>query len=161
MELRIPRPDRSVLTLLGAAFLGAILAGGGSQIVPLMDRPTCAETVMKALSSEQTVDGTFGCFNTDMQSGLQIHGVYSDSTFAAELGHNGDYRFVQKTQDGGYVYEYDRLASPHNRFAGAMSQLERLNVSAAWMEITGQTQHATSIIYTFYVGRDGKINAVK
>jgi hypothetical protein len=162
MQMRIPRPDRSVLTLLGAAFVGAILASGGTQMASLWDRPpTCTETVMKALSTDHTVNGTFSCFDIDIQSGLQRHGVFSDSTFASELGHSGDYSFVQKTQDGGYVFEYDRLGSPHNRVTGALTALYRLNPRGAWMEITGQTQQATSIIYTFYVDRDGKISQVK
>ena len=162
MQMRIPRPDRSVLTLLGAAFVGAILVGGGAQMSSLWDRPpACTETVMKALSSDQTVKGSFSCFDIDIQGGLQRHGVFSDSTFASELGHNGDYSFVQKTQDAGCVYEYDRLGSPHNRVTGALTALYRLNPRYAWMEITGQTQHATSIIYTFYVDGNGKISQVR
>jgi hypothetical protein len=180
MQIRLPRNRRPVVTVFGAAFIGALLAGGGPHLTSFMDRPACAETVMKAVSSDHTVKGTYNCFDTSMQVGLASLGIQSDAEFATRVGQNGDYRFVQKTADGGYVYEYDRPMQPHDKVRGALLSLgipstsrdlrrgdigaawnERHDLGAAWAEITGQTQMAKSQVFTFYLDESGKVTAVR
>ena len=180
MQIRLPHNSRPVVTVLGAAAVGALLAGVGPQVTSFMDRPACAEKVMKAVSSDSTVTGTYDCFDTGMQVGLASLGIQSDQEFALRVGQNGEYRFVQKTADGGYVYEYDRPTRPHDRMLGALGALgvpgtsrdlrrgdvaaawkERHDVGAAWEEITGQTQRAKSQVFTVYLDGSGKVNAVK
>jgi len=180
MHLRLPQNSRPVVTVFGAAVVGALVAGVGPQLTNFADRPACAEKVMKAVSSDQTVGGTYNCFDTGMQVGLASLGIQSDKDFAVRVGQNGDYRFVQKTADGGYVYEYDRPTQPHDRVLGALGALgvpgtsrdlrhgnvgaawnERHDVGAAWAEITGQTQRAKSQVFTVYIDGSGKVTAVK
>lgn len=160
--------------------LGALLAAAGPEAVSALDRPTCAETVMKAVASDQTVSGTYGCFDKNLQAGLLTIGVDSDSAFAARVGQNGDYHFLHKTADGGYVYEYDRPTTPHDKVQGAISALGlpqmradlrsgdflaawnvKHDIHRAWAEISGATQNNESRLFTFYVGSDGRITAVK
>ncbi len=159
---------------------GALLAGGVPHVTNVWDRPACAEKVMHAVSSDSTVDGSFGCFNTNLQMGLHTVGVSSDQSFAAQIGQNGEYHFVQKTADGGYVYEFDRPLQPHDRVKGAMVALglpktssdvrhgdigaawnEPRDLGAAWAEITGQTQQDHSQLFTFYIDGNGKVSAVR
>jgi len=180
MRIRLPAYSRSVFTFLGAAAAGAVVAGGIPQIASAWDRPACTETVMRAVSSASPVAGSYSCFDASLQMGLQTIGVSSDQTFATQIGQNGHYRFVQKTRDGGYVYEYDRELQPHDEMAGAVIALglpktsldlrngdlaaawnERHDFGAAWAEITGQTQRDHSQMYTFYIDGDGKVSAVK
>ncbi len=135
---------------------------------------------MKAVASDQPVAGTYNCFDGNLQMGLQSVGIDSDSAFATRIGQAGDYRYLRKTEDGGYVYEYDRPMTPHDKFKGAVVALGlpetsadmrggklgaaltvKRDLRAAWAEISGRTQNAESKLYTFYVGTDGKITAVK
>lgn len=162
------------------AIVGGLLVYAGPQVVSAMDRPACAETVMHAVSSDKTVNGAYNCFDSGLQMGLFTIGVNSDSSFADRIGQDGDYHFLYKTADGGYVYEYDRATTPHDRFTGMMSALalqktrldvrhgnflaawhESRNFRQAWAEITGQTQNTESRLFTFYVGSNGKITAIK
>jgi hypothetical protein len=181
MQIRLPQNRRPVVTVFGAAIVGALLAGAGPQVTSnFVDRPACAETVMKAVSSDQTVSGTYKCFDTGMQVGLAGLGIQSDQEFALRVGQDGDYHFVQKTVDGGYVYEYDRPTKPHDKVQGALGALgvtgtsrdlrrgdlgaafsERHDLGAAWAEITGETQSAKSSVFTFYMDGRGKVAAVK
>lgn len=180
MQIRVPRTTRPMFTVFGGVALGVLLAGAGPQIPNFWDHPACAETVMKAVSSEQTVNGTYSCFDDSMQGGLQTIGIDSDSTFATRVGQSGEYHFVQKTADGGYVYEYDRQTRRHDKIQGAMLALglpgtsrdvqrgnitaawnERHDVGAAWAELMGQTQGAKSELFTFYVDGHGKVTSVK
>ena len=139
---------------------GALLAGAGSQIPNLWDRPPCGDTVMKAVSTEKPVTGTYACFDQNLQDGLSSAGIDSDSTFASRVGNNGSYRYLHKTEDGGYVYEYDRPQSPHNKVQGAITALKRRDLFAAWDEITGATQRSTSKVFTLYFNGEGKVTAV-
>ena len=100
--------------------------------------------------------------------------------FATRIGQEGDYRFLHKTEDGGYVYEYDRPTAPHDQVKAAAAALgwprtaadlrsgnfaavftERHDLPAAWAEITGKTQNAESRLFTIYLGADGRITAIK
>ena len=180
MQIRLLKNRRPVATVFGGVILGALLVGGVPQVTAFTDRPTCAETVMRAVSTDNPVRGTYGCFTPNMQAGLASIGILSDSDFAQRVGQAGDYRFVHKTVDGGYVYEYDRPTQPHDKVRGALNALgvpgtsrdlrrgdvgaawgERHDLGAAWAEITGQTQRAHSQVFTFYMDGDGKITAVK
>jgi hypothetical protein len=180
MQIRLPRNRRPVVTVFGGVVFGALLMGAGPQVTTFMDRPACAERVMKAVSTDRTVSGTYGCFDPNMQAGLATIGIQSDQDFALRVGQAGEYRFVQKTQDGGYVYEYDRPTKPHDKVKGALEALglpgtsrdlrrgdvgaawnERHDFGAAWAEITGKTQNAHSQVFTFYIDGEGKVAAVK
>ena len=181
MQIRLPHNGRPVVTVFGAAAIGALLAGAGPQLTSrFMDRPACAEKVMNAVASDQPVKGTYDCFDAGMQTGLAGLGIQSDGEFASCVGQNGDYHFVQKTADGGYVYEYDRPTQPHDKVRGALDALgvsatsrdlqrgdmgaawgERHDVGAAWSEITGAAQRAKSTVFTFYMDGSGKVTAVK
>jgi hypothetical protein len=180
MQLRLPANRRPVVTVFGAVVFGVLLAGGTPRLTSFMDRPSCAEKVMQAISTDHSVSGTYDCFDADMQVGLQSVGIDSDKAFADKVGVNGDYHFVQKTQDGGYVYEYDRPMRPHDKVKGAIVALgfpatqrdlrrgdlgaawnERHDLGAAWAELTGQTQRDKSQVFTFYLDGSGKITAVK
>jgi hypothetical protein len=180
VQIRLPRLRRPAVTVFGAAIFGALLAGAGPQLPTMFDRPSCAETVMKAVASDRPIAGTYSCFDGSLQLGLQSVGIDSDAAFATRIGQNGDYRFLRKTEDGGYVYEYDRPTSPHDKVMGAVAALGlpetssdmrqgnigaalmvRRNIRSAWAEISGKTQNAESKLYTIYVGTDGKIKAVK
>lgn len=135
---------------------------------------------MHAVATDKAVNGSYGCFNAALQTGLHTIGVDSDQTFAAQIGQNGEYHFVNKTADGGYVYEYDRPLRPHDKVKGAVVALglpktardvsrmdftaawnDPHDLGAAWAEITGQTQNDHSQMYTIYLDGDGKIAAVK
>src|SRR5207247_331110 len=83
------------------------------------DRPACAETVMQAVATDQAVKGSYTCFDDSMQAGLQTIGIDSDNSFATRVGQNGEYHFLHKTADGGYVYEYDRPEHAHDQVKGA------------------------------------------
>jgi hypothetical protein len=178
--IRLPQSGKPIFTVLAGALLGAVVAFAGPQVPAALDRPGCAETVMRAVSSDRTVNGTFACFSGALQAGLLTVGVDSDSAFADRIGQNGEYNFLHKTADGGYVYEYDRPKTPHDRFKGAIGALgvpqmrsdvrhgnflaawkEPRDMRLAWAEITGQTQHDESRLFTIYVGADGRITAVK
>lgn len=166
--------------LAAFAVFAAFFAGAAPRLPDVWQRPTCADTVMRAVSSAQPVKGTIACFNSDMQAGLQSLGVDSDRAFASRVGVSGDYHYVEKTADGGYVYEYDRALKPHDRVRGAMAALgvqrtaadarrgdvgaalaERRDLGAAWAEITGATQNEKSELFTFYLDGAGKVTAVK
>ena len=178
--IHLPQSGKPIFTVLAGALLGAAVAFAGPQVPTALDRPGCAETVMRAVSSDRTVSGTYDCFSGALQDGLLTIGVDSDSTFADRIGQNGEYSFLHKTADGGYVYEYDRPKTPHDRFKGAIGALavpqmradvrhgnflaawnEPHNMRLAWAEITGQTQQDESRLFTIYVGSDGRITAVK
>ena len=180
MQIRLPGSKRPAIALFGAAAFGAALAGAAPQMTNVWDRPACAEKVMSAVSTDKAVNGSYGCFNGNLQAGLHTIGVDSDQSFAAQIGQNGDYHFVQKTADGGYVYEYDRPLQPHDKVKGAVEALglpktardfrrmdvgaalsENHNFGAAWAEITGQTQRDHSQMFTIYLDDAGKISAVK
>lgn len=180
MFLRLSRPGRSLYFVAGGAVFGALLAGAGPQIAATVGRPGCAETVMRAVSTDQTVPGTYQCFDENLQAGLLTIGVDSDSAFAQRIGQNGDYHFVHKTADGGYVYEYDRPTTPHDEVQGTISALglpqmradvrrgnflaawnEKHDVGLAWAEMTGETQNDQSRLFTIYIGQDGRVSAVK
>jgi hypothetical protein len=180
MQIHLPRSRRPVVTQFGAAVFGALIAGGTPQITNALDRPACAEKVMQAVSTDGTVSGSYDCFDVDLQTGLHTIGVDSDVTFAQRIGQSGEYHFVHKTADGGYVYEYDRPLQPHDKVKGAIVALglpktaldvrrgdlgaawnEQHDLGAAWAEITGQTQQDHSQLFTIYLDGDGKISAVK
>lgn len=166
--------------IAGGVVAGVLLAGVGPQAVSAFDRPACAETVMQAVSTDKSVHGTFECFDTNLQFGLATIGVNSDGSFAQRIGQTGEYHFVRKTEDGGYVYEYDRPSTPHDKVQGAVTALgvprmradvrqgnflaawnEKHDIHQAWEEITGQTQNNESHLYTIYLGHDGRITAIK
>jgi hypothetical protein len=180
MFIRMPQWVRPVFPVIAGALLGASVAFAGPQAATALDRPGCAETVMRAVSSDKTVNGTYACFDKGLQLGLLSIGVDSDGAFADRIGQNGEFHFLHKTADGGYVYEYDRPTTPHDRFNGAISALalpqmradirrgnflavwnEPHDLRLAWAEITGQTQNDESRLFTIYIGPDGKIRAVK
>lgn len=179
-HIHLPRPGRPIITVIAGAMAGALVAFVGPQIPSALDRPGCAETVMRAVSSDQTVKGSYGCFSKSLQAGLLTVGVDSDRSFADHIGQNGEYHFLHKTADGGYVYEYDRPTTPHDRFKGVIGALavpqmradvrrgnilavwsEPHDVRRAWAEITGQTQNDESRLFTIYVGSNGRITAIK
>ena len=162
------------------ALLGAGLAFSAPQVPGALDRPACADRVMQAVSTDSTVDGTYSCFDRQLQLGLMSVGIDSDKSFADRLGQKGDFHFLHKTVDGGYVYEYDRPMTPHDQWLGAVDALalqqtrsdvrhwnllaawhEQRDLPLAWAEITGKTQNDESHLYTFFVDSDGKIAAVK
>ncbi|TMC82228.1 MAG: hypothetical protein E6J08_05480 [Chloroflexi bacterium] len=141
------------MTVFGAAAFGALLAGAGPQVPTMLDRPSCLDTVMRAVASDRAVAGTYNCFDSNLQMGLQSVGIDSDSAFPT---------------------------TPHDKFKGVVVALGlpetsadmrggklgaaltvRRDLRAAWAEISGKTQNAESKLYTFYVGADGKITAVK
>jgi hypothetical protein len=180
MQVHMPRDKRPVATVFAGVVFGALLAGAGPQVSASWDRPACAETVMRAVSTDQTVHGTYACFDDSMRNGLQTIGIDSDSAFATRVGQSGDYRFVQKTADGGYVYEYDRQTRKHDKIQGAMVALglpgtsravqrgdlagawnQRRDLGAAWDELMGKTQGNKSELFTFYLDGGGKVTAVK
>ena len=160
MQIPLPHGKRPIATMFGAVAFGVLLAGAGPQLPNLLDRPACGETVMKAVSTEKPVSGTLGCFDKDLLTGLSSAGIDTDEEFANRIGKTGTYRFVHKTEDGGYVYEFDRNTSPHNQLQGALSALRRRDVGAAWSEITGASLHPTSKVYTLYFNSNGKVTAV-
>jgi hypothetical protein len=160
MQIPLPRGKRPVFTVFGGVMFGALLAGAGPQIPNIFDRPTCGETVMKAVSTEKAINGAYNCFDSDLQQGLNSAGIDSDGAFASRVAKNGNYHYLHKTEDGGYVYEYDRPQSPHNRWQGAVAALKKHDLPAVWEEVTGETQRSTSKVYTFYFDGDGKITAV-
>jgi hypothetical protein len=181
MHIRLPKNRRPVMTVFGGVAVGLVLAGAGPQVGGLfMDRPGCAEKVMKAVSSDKAVSGSYDCFDSNLQAGLKTIGIDSDNEFATRVGQNGEYRFVHKTADGGYVYEFDRPTQAHDRMKGAIVALglpntsrdlrrgdlgaawnEGHDVGRAWAEITGQTQGEHSQLFTFYMNGRGKVTAVK
>jgi hypothetical protein len=180
MQFRLPTNRRPVVTVFGAVVFGALIAGGAPRLTTFMDRPACAEKVMQAVSSEHAVPGSYSCFTSDMQAGLQSVGIDSDKSFADKVGVSGEYHFVQKTNDGGYVYEYDHMTRPHDKVKGAIVALglpgtqsdlrrfdlgaalnERHDLGGAWAELTGQTQGDKSQVFTIYLDGSGKIAAVK
>lgn len=177
---RLPRSGRPLFMVAAGAMLGAGLMAASPQVPGALDRPACTERVMQAVASDSAVKGSYSCFDRQLQLGLLSVGVDSDKAFADRLGQNGDYRYLHKTVDGGYVYEYDRPMTPHDRWLGAVEALalqqtrldvrrwnllaawrERHDFPLAWAEITGKTQNDESHLYTFYIGADGKITAVK
>ena len=178
--IRLPESGRPWFMAAAGVIVGALFVYAGPQVVSAMDQPTCAEIVMQAVSSDQTVKGTWGCFDQGMQMGLVTIGVNSDSSFADRIGQDGEFHFLHKTADSGYTYEYDRPTTPHDRFTGMLSALklpqtridvrhgnflaawqESRDLRRAWAEITGQTQNTESRLFTFYIGSDGRITAVK
>jgi hypothetical protein len=180
MRLHLGTNRRPVATVFGAVIFGVLIAGGGPRLTSFFERPACAEKVMQAISTDHAVSGSYDCFDTDMQIGLQSVGIDSDKALADRIGIRGEYHFVQKTQDGGYVYEYDHAMKPHDQVKGAIVALglpgtqrdlrhgdlgaawnERHDLPAAWAELTGQTQGEKSQVLTFYLDRGGKISAVK
>ncbi|HKW07691.1 MAG TPA: hypothetical protein VJS19_09010 [Candidatus Dormibacteraeota bacterium] len=180
LYIRVPHSGRPIFTVIAGALVGAGLAFAGPQVAAAFDRPGCAERVMSAVSTDKAVNGTFACFDRGLQMGLLTVGVNSDKTFADRIGQDGDYHFVHKTADGGYVYEYDRPTTPHDRFKGTINALaipqtradvrrgallaawnEPHDVRRAWAEISGQTQNDESRMFTFYMGADGRITSVK
>lgn len=178
--MRTPIRPVTAVTIVLSALAGGAIAVGAIELPGLSDRPTCPETVMKAVSSDRPVAGAFECFDTPVQHELQTNGIDSDGAFATLVGQNGEYHFLHKTADGGYVYEYDRMKAPHDRVQGALSALGWPTISAdvrrgdlaaawhvrndfraAWSEITGQTQSPNSMLFTFYLDGDGRIAEVK
>ena len=178
--IRLPEAGRSFFIAAAGAIVGALLMYAGPQVATAMDRPACAETVMHAVSTDKAVNGAYACFDRGLQLGLLTIGVNSDSSFADRVGQDGEYHFLRKTADGGYVYEYDRATTPHDRFTGVISALalpqtrvyvrrgnflaawhESRNLRLAWGEITGQTQNTESRLFTFYMSPDGKITGIK
>src|SRR6266511_2209036 len=89
MEIRLPRGKGPTVTMLGAVALGAFLAGAGPQLPGLLDRPACGEKVMQAVATEKPVNGSYACFDTNLQAGLSSAGIDSDVAFAARIGHAG------------------------------------------------------------------------
>jgi hypothetical protein len=160
MDIRLPRGKPPTVTVFGGLALGALLASVGMQMPVFWDRPACAETVMQAVSTEKPVEGAYACFDLNLQDGLSTAGIDSDRAFAARIGHSGTYRYLHKTEDGGYVYEYDREISRHNQVAGAWDAVRKGDVPRAWAELTGQTQRSSSKVYTLYVDAAGKVKAV-
>ena len=179
-HIRLPRAGRPLLMVAAGAILGAGLMAAAPQVSLALDRPACADRVMQAVSTESTVNGSYACFDRQLQFGLLSIGVDSDKSFADRLGQTGEFHYLHKTVDGGYVYEYDRPMTPHDRWTGAVealalqktrSDVRRWNLLAAWhephdfplawAEISGKTQNNESRLYTFYVGPDGKITSVK
>jgi hypothetical protein len=179
-QIRLPQSGRPFFYAIAGAIVGALFVYAGPQVANAMDRPACAETVMQAVASEHAVQGTYGCFDRGLQLGLLTIGVDSDKSFADRIGQNGEYHFLRKTADGGYVYEYDRPTTPHDRIKGMIGALrvpqtrldvregnflaawnEPRNLRQAWDEITGQTQNDESRLFTFYIGPDGKITSIK
>ena len=177
---RLPMSGRPLFMVAAGAILGAGLMAAGPEVPGTVDRPACADRVMQAVSSDSTVNGTFSCFDQQLQFGLMSVGVDSDKSFADHLGQAGDYHYLHKTVDGGYVYEYDRPMTPHDRWLGALDALalqktrldvrhwnflaawrEPHDVPLAWAEVTGKTQNDQSHLYTVYVGPDGRITAVR
>src|SRR5438445_12540647 len=106
MHIPVRRPTRPMFSVIGGVAFGALLVGAGPQIPSFLDRPSCAETVVKAVSSDKAVAGTYSCFDDSMQSGLQTSRIVSDSAFATGGGQGGQYDVVQKTYAAGYVYKY-------------------------------------------------------
>lgn len=179
MQLRLPHARRPTIMMFGSALAGAFLVGAAPQVQSRLDRPNCPETVMHAVASEHPVNGTVGCFAPDYQIRLKAAGIESDGDFAHLVGQNGDYHYLHRTADGGYVYEYDRPMTPHDRAQGALSMLGLYRVRAdirrgdlgaawrepndlgkAWAEITGQTQNEKSAVFTLYLDGMGKIERV-
>ena len=160
MEIPLPSGKRPMLTVFGGFVVGALLAGAGPQLPNLWDRPTCGDTVMTAVSTDEPVTGTYACFDNNLQEGLSSAGIDSDKAFASRVGKNGSYHYLHKTEDGGYVYEYDRPQSPHNQLQATIEALKRRDLSTAWDEITGHAQKSTSKVYTLYFNGNGKITAV-
>jgi hypothetical protein len=180
MRIPLTRPTRPTILVFGSVMVGVLIAGGGPQVGGMWDRPACAEKVMKAVSTDKPVAGTIGCFDHGLQNGLQTLGIDSDRSFATRVGQNGEYHFVHKTADGGYVYEYDRLTAQHDRWQGALTDLgwskitadlkrgdlgaawrEVNDFGAAWAEVSGQTQRPQSTLFTFYLDGGGKVTSVK
>jgi hypothetical protein len=155
----MPR-GKPVVTVFGGVAVGALLAGAGLQLPGMWDRPACAETVMKAVSTEKPFDGAYACFDGSLQDAMSAAGIDSDKTFAARVGHSGNYHYLHKTEDGGYVYEYDRAIERHNQMQAALNALWNRNLGLAWMEVTGQTQKSDSKVYTLYINGTGKISSV-
>ena len=160
MDIPLPQGRRPIYAAFGGVVLGVLLAGAAPQVPNLWDRPSCGETVMKAVSTEKPVNGAYGCFDGALQQGLNTAGIDSDSAFASRVGKNGSYHYLHKTEDGGYVYEYDRPQSPHNKVQGAISALKRRDLYGVWNEINGEAQHSTSKVYTLYFDGNGKVSAV-
>ncbi len=178
MRIRLTHDRRPYVAAF--AVFAAFFAGAAPQVPNLWQRPACAETVMRAVSSTRPVRGTIKCFNADMQTGLYALGIDTDTAFADHVGVNGEYHYVNKTADGGFVYEYDRALKPHDRLRGALTALgvasttkdvrrgdfsaalnERHDLAAAWAEITGATQVEKSELFTFYLDGSGKVESVK
>ena len=178
--IRLPEAGRPFFIAAGGAILGALLMYAGPQAATAMDQPSCANTVMQAVATDKSVNGTYACFDRGLQLGLLTIGVNSDRSFADRIGQDGDYHFLRKTADGGYVYEYDRPTTPHDRLMGTIGALalpqtrldvrhgnflaawqEPRDLRRAWAELTGQTQNTESRLFTFYIGSDGRITAIK
>jgi hypothetical protein len=166
---------RTVFSVLVAAFVGGALVGFSPQLPALIDRPACTERVMKALSTEQPVNGSYECFDKAYQVRLVGSGVDSDRAFAKQIGQNGRYHFLRKTDDGGYAYEYDQMLNPHsglsavaNSFSLAWDGVRHGDLTSPWLplevtwnELTGQAQGSSSNFLVFYLDKDGKIARVK
>lgn len=178
MHIQLKRS--TVVTVLVSAVFGAAAAVAVLEAPAVWDRPACTDTVMKAVASDRPVAGTYSCFNSAVQAELSANGIDSDSAFADKVGQNGDYHFMQKTADGGYVYEYDRPGAPHDRVQAVLTALGWPKIStdlqhgdfnaawhvtndfgAAWSYVTGHMPSSNSQLYTFYVDGDGKISSVK
>ena len=160
MEIQLPGGKRPVFAVFGGVMFGALLAGAGPQLPNLWDRPSCGDTVMTAVSTDKPVTGAYACFDAELQDGLNSAGIDSDNAFASRVGKTGSYQYLHKTEDGGYVYEYDRPLSPHNQLQAAFTALKRHDLFAVWDEMTGHSQKSTSKVYTFYFNGNGKITAV-
>lgn len=175
------KPSRSAfVTVALGVIVGAAAAVGAIEVPAMLDRPSCAETVMKAVSTDRPVHGTYQCFDSSAQAGLQSIGIDSDSAFATQVGVNGEYHYLHKTADGGYVYEYDHPRAPHDRIKGTFATLGVPAIvadlrrgdfmgawkvpndfRAAWSEITGASQNESSLLFTIYLDGDGRIASVK
>src|SRR6184192_2272120 len=84
MHIRLPHARRPVVAVFGGALFGAALVGAGPVVPGMWDRPACAETVMKAVSTEQPVAGTYNCFDRSLQTGLVSVGIDSDGALRPE-----------------------------------------------------------------------------
>lgn len=162
---------RTIATAVGAALFGGSIVAFTPQVSVLLDRPACVETVMKAVSTDRPVDGTYSCFDPQYQGRLSRIDITSDQTFATKVGHAGQYHFLGKTPDGGYAYEYDEPLFPHNGWPIVRTSLgvawqgvrrgdltsARIPFEVAWNEATGKTQLWSSALLVIYTDPDGKI----
>src|SRR2546430_13109647 len=63
MQIRLPRLRRPAVTVFGAAIFGALLAGAGPHLPTMLDRPSCTEHVMKAVSTARPGAGNHPCLD--------------------------------------------------------------------------------------------------
>ncbi len=145
------------------------------QVPLLFDRPACADTVMQAVSSQHPIDGTYDCFEKNLQTQLEAQGVDSDAAFAAKVGKSGRYHLVGKTGDGGYAFEYDRAVFPHDGKAAVRKSVgvawERVRggdvgallipVQVTWGELTRANEGTERAVIVLYVDDQGKVWRVK